>query len=108
MATGTFCQVRDDATSKDSGEVVLVPFDYNTRLGPLARLTDAGTFVVDPADGRLTLDEAGLLADERGAQCRLSGGKPGKTYTIRHVVTTNETPAQTFEQRLSVFIVAGN
>jgi hypothetical protein len=93
MATGTFCQVRDDTASKDSGETVLVPFDYDTRLGPLARLTDAGTFVVDPADGRLTLD---------------SGGKPGKTYTIRHVVSTNETPTQTFEQRLSVFIMAGN
>jgi hypothetical protein len=75
------------------GETLVYQFNWDTlNLASGVELIDAGTFEVSP-DG-LTLDNEALVTGNRKTNFRISGGRPDKKYTITHVVTTNETPAQ--------------
>jgi len=81
--------------TKDSSEVLLYVFDYDT-LGNLAigvELASVGTFTITPAG--LTQGSQALLTGNRKARVLLSGGTVGATYTIEHTASTNENPAQT-------------
>ncbi len=93
---------------KYADEALVYAFDYDAvTLAADVELTTSGTFTIDPADGRLTKDNEALMIGNRKARVRLSGGKPGKTYTIRHSATTNESPAQTVQAQFSLFIRLG-
>lgn len=91
---------------KDSDEVLVYQFDYDTlNLASGVALTSAGTFVLLPAAGiTLTKDNETLLAGSRKTSVRLSGGTVGTKYTVINRVTTNETPSQTKEKRFSLRI----
>ncbi len=95
---------RPETVSKLSEEVLVCAFDYDHELQAAASFGSVGTFTIDPDDGRLTKDDEALSDDGRSALVRVSGGKPGKTYSIRHIATTNEAPSQTMEWYFYLFI----
>jgi hypothetical protein len=93
-----------DTVEKLSDEALVFAFDYDGELTEDAEFSSVGTFTIDPADGRLTKDEEALLTGNRGARVRLSGGKPGKTYVIRHTATTTEVPTTSPKALFYLFI----
>ena len=82
--------------TKDSSEILLYTFDYDDALAPGVQLTSVGTFVITPSTGAPTQSNQAFVAGNRGVSVLLTAGSVGKTYTIEHTVTTNESPAQTF------------
>ncbi len=102
--SGPLTILDDQTAAKRSGEVFVYEFDYDEHLAVGVELASVGTFTLDPTDGQLTTDNPALVSGNRAATLRLSGGKVGKTYSIEHAVTTNETPSQTLKKRFYLFI----
>jgi len=87
--------IRDKGhTTKDSSEVFLYVFDYDVldNLPAGVELATAGTFAITPSG--LTQSNQALEAGNRSAHVLIGGGIVGRTYTIEHTVSTNETPPQ--------------
>lgn len=98
--------IEDDQTAtKRSAEAFVYVFDYDAEhLAPTVELASVGTFTLDPADGRLTTDNAALVTGNRKVSLRVMGGKVNKTYIVSHTAVTNESPAQTVDKRFYLFI----
>ncbi len=82
---------------KDEQAAFLYTFSYDDILATGAQLASAGTVTITPTSLVTPLTSASLtlVTGNRKAQLILSGGVIGTTYKVKHVATTNESPAQT-------------
>lgn len=91
---------------KATSASLLYEFDYDDNLASGVGFASIGTFTIDPADDRLTKDSESVASGSRQVRVRLSGGKPGKTYTVKHSAETDENPSQTKTKWFHLFIKA--
>jgi hypothetical protein len=94
--------VDGDITEKMSDEVLVYQFSYADRIAADVDLASAGTCTLDPDDAHISKDNEDY--DGQTASLRISGGKPGKTYVVRHSAATTESPAQTVKALFYLFI----
>lgn len=97
--------------TKDPDELLVYEFDWTDALtGPDGAGTgtiSTSTFAfVDPvADALLVKDNPTIVSGNLKTRVRLSVGTVGKTYGIANRVTTNESPAQTYERTIYIKVV---
>lgn len=92
--------------TQDEEAVKVYTINYDDELDADVQLADFGVFTITPVseDVEFEADNEELEAGNRSVNVRLFGGEQGTTYTVKHVVDTNESPSQTLAITFYVLI----
>jgi hypothetical protein len=102
--SGPLTILDEETATKRTGAVWVYEFTYDTHLAAGVELSSVGTFTLFPDDEHIAKDNPTIVTGNRKVRIRISGGKPGKAYTVDHTAATNESPAQTVASKFTLFV----
>lgn len=108
MAAGPITINDGGLATKDPADIPVYHLLWGSRFLPATAIIATWSFTITAirpvGDTALVKDMEAVLADARTMRIRLSGGTVGALYRVTSHITTNESPAQTFERSFLLLI----